>query len=270
MSEGREFIAKTRLYNNLLREARIEAGCKTCMDLGRAVYPDGPEGRWLYVAQLESFTVKPTRKCTDGGFKWREVAVDIACFLNLDPEQLWPPEFQKVSSVKPVFRLLSLDEAKQIAGHVDPLALLDENPGPEEQFEIKELKQQVERALSRLTPREQKILRMRFGIGEKSDHTLEEVGQEFKVQKERIRQIEAKALRHLRHPHNSNLLRPFHHDSGLSKKPEREVDPREPFLAENQDRGIAVKKKLIRAERAKKAALEKFVRWRNENKEVTG
>ncbi|WP_305808668.1 sigma-70 domain-containing protein, partial [Staphylococcus epidermidis] len=61
------------------------------------------------------------------------------------------------------------------------------------------LSEQTRRVLATLTPREEKVLRMRFGIGEKSDHTLEEVGQDFFVTRERIRQIEAKALRKLRH-----------------------------------------------------------------------
>ena len=68
---------------------------------------------------------------------------------------------------------------------------------------------QTEKALATLTPREEKVLRMRFGIGEKSDHTLEEVGQNFDVTRERIRQIEAKALRKLRHPSRSKKLRAF-------------------------------------------------------------
>ncbi len=62
------------------------------------------------------------------------------------------------------------------------------------------LAEQTRKVLATLTPREEKVLRMRFGIGEKSDHTLEEVGQDFEVTRERIRQIEAKALRKLRHP----------------------------------------------------------------------
>jgi RNA polymerase primary sigma factor len=60
-----------------------------------------------------------------------------------------------------------------------------------------------------LTPREEKILKLRFGIDEKGDHTLEEVGQSFDVTRERIRQIEAKALRKMRHPSRSRELRPF-------------------------------------------------------------
>ena len=71
------------------------------------------------------------------------------------------------------------------------------------------LQEQTRKVLSTLTPREEKVLRMRFGIGEKSDHTLEEVGQNFDVTRERIRQIEAKALRKLRHPSRSKRLKTF-------------------------------------------------------------
>ena len=71
------------------------------------------------------------------------------------------------------------------------------------------LHEQTKKVLSSLTPREEKVLRMRFGIGEKADHTLEEVGQDFDVTRERIRQIEAKALRKLRHPSRSKKLRTF-------------------------------------------------------------
>ena len=71
------------------------------------------------------------------------------------------------------------------------------------------LAEQTRKVLSTLTPREEKVLRMRFGIGEESDHTLEEVGQDFNVTRERIRQIEAKALRKLRHPSRSGKLKTF-------------------------------------------------------------
>jgi RNA polymerase primary sigma factor len=71
------------------------------------------------------------------------------------------------------------------------------------------LKEQTDSVLKTLTPREERVIKMRFGVGEGSEHTLEEVGQSFAVTRERIRQIEAKALRKLRHPSRSRRLKPF-------------------------------------------------------------
>jgi RNA polymerase primary sigma factor len=71
------------------------------------------------------------------------------------------------------------------------------------------LRETTTRVLASLTPREERIVRMRFGLGLNSDHTLEEVGQQFSVTRERIRQIEAKALRKLKHPSRARELRSF-------------------------------------------------------------
>ena len=72
-----------------------------------------------------------------------------------------------------------------------------------------DLRETTTRMLASRTPREERIVRMRFGLGMNSDHTLEEVGQQFLVTRERIRQIEAKALRKLKHPSRSRELRSF-------------------------------------------------------------
>jgi len=80
---------------------------------------------------------------------------------------------------------------------------------PEQEAMDQDLSAQTRRLLSTLTPREEKILRMRFGIGEVSSHTLEEVGQDFLLTRERIRQIEARALSKLRHPARAGELEPF-------------------------------------------------------------
>jgi RNA polymerase primary sigma factor len=71
------------------------------------------------------------------------------------------------------------------------------------------LRDTTTRVLASLTPREERIVRMRFGLGMNNDHTLEEVGKQFSVTRERIRQIEAKALRKLKHPSRSRVLRSF-------------------------------------------------------------
>jgi RNA polymerase primary sigma factor len=80
---------------------------------------------------------------------------------------------------------------------------------PIEHVIISNLKEQTGKVLRTLTPREEQVLKMRFGVGDGSEHTLEEVGRSFNVTRERIRQIESKALRKLRHPSRSKKLRPF-------------------------------------------------------------
>jgi len=80
---------------------------------------------------------------------------------------------------------------------------------PAEEVVSTKLSEQIAKVLADLTPREEQVLRKRFGIGEKSDHTLEEVGKLFNVTRERIRQIEAKALRKMRHPVRSSVLRSY-------------------------------------------------------------
>ena len=82
-------------------------------------------------------------------------------------------------------------------------------PSPTEVVIGMNLRDQTKKVLATLTPREEQVLRLRFGIGERSDHTLEEVGTRFAVTRERIRQIEAKALRKLRHPSRARRLRGF-------------------------------------------------------------
>ena len=79
------------------------------------------------------------------------------------------------------------------------------------------VKNATDEILASLTVREAKVLRMRFGIGMNNDHTLEEVGKQFDVTRERIRQIEAKALRKLRHPSRSDVLKSFLHGESFFK-----------------------------------------------------
>ena len=85
----------------------------------------------------------------------------------------------------------------------------DEAPAPAEAASFTLMKEQLLDVLDTLTPREEKVLRLRFGLDDGHQRTLEEVGREFKVTRERIRQIEAKALRKLRHPSRSKKLKDY-------------------------------------------------------------
>ena len=91
--------------------------------------------------------------------------------------------------------------------YVDNFA--DDGPTAEDAVHLSELKTAVTAALETLKPREERVLRMRFGIGLDTDYTLEEVGKKFSVTRDRIRQIEAKALRKLKHPSLARNLRKF-------------------------------------------------------------
>ena len=109
------------------------------------------------------------------------------------------------SSRKPLSLETPIGEDSELGDFLE-----DKSAGsPNESLLNQDLTTQVERALSTLSPKEKEILRLRFGIGEEGEHTLEEVGQRFAVTRERIRQIEAKALRKLRHPLRGRNLRAF-------------------------------------------------------------
>ena len=97
------------------------------------------------------------------------------------------------------------DEDSHLGDFIEDKAMIS----PSDAITNVNLSEQTRKVLATLTTREEKVLRMRFGIGESSDHTLEEVGQDFNVTRERIRQIEAKALRKLRHPSRSKRLKAF-------------------------------------------------------------
>jgi len=109
------------------------------------------------------------------------------------------------SSRKPLSLETPIGEDSELGDFLE-----DKSAGsPNESLLKQDLTTQVERALSMLSPKEKEILRLRFGIGEEGEHTLEEVGKRFEVTRERIRQIEAKALRKLRHPLRGRNLRAF-------------------------------------------------------------
>ena len=128
--------------------------------------------------------------------KYKNWSIDMGGLSMTDPEK-----YRKINYVltdKGITKEDFLDKETVPLEYVHDLA--DDGPTAEDAVNLSELKTEITKILAKLTPREERVLRMRLGIGLKTDYTLEEIGQEFSVTKDRIRQIEAKALRKLKHP----------------------------------------------------------------------
>ena len=132
---------------------------------------------------------------------------ELSEYIDLSPDKI--RKVQKIAKEPVSTQTVIGDKSNKDDGSVleDFIPSNDKQPG--DNANIFGLKESVVDMLSTLTPREAKVLRMRFGIGMNTDHTLEEVGKQFAVTRERIRQIEAKALRKLRHPSRSDKLSSF-------------------------------------------------------------
>ena len=121
-----------------------------------------------------------------------------------------PEQYRKINAV-----LNEKGKKKDLLDRVETVPLeyvydlVDDGPSPEDSAILSELKTVTTDALATLTPREERVLRKRFGIGLPTDYTLNEIGKEFRVIGERIRQIEAKALRKLKHPSRHRHLVDF-------------------------------------------------------------
>jgi len=121
-----------------------------------------------------------------------------------------PDRYRKINAV-----LTEKGKKKDLLDMVDTIPLeyvynlADDGPSPEDNAILSELKVATTAALETLKPREERVLRKRFGIGLPTDYTLEAIGQEFSVTRDRIRQIEAKALRKLKHPSQAKRLIDF-------------------------------------------------------------
>jgi RNA polymerase primary sigma factor len=129
---------------------------------------------------------------------------EVAAEMNMDAEKV--QEIMKIAQ-EPVSLETPIGEEED--SHLGDFIADDDTPEPAEMASYTLLKEQLVEVLKTLTPREEKVLRLRFGIEDGRTRTLEEVGKEFNVTRERIRQIEAKALRKLRHPSRSKKLKDF-------------------------------------------------------------
>ncbi len=129
---------------------------------------------------------------------------EIAAEMEISVEKV--AEIQKIAQ-DPVSLETPIGEEDD--SHLGDFIQDDDSPAPQDSAAYTMLREQLEEVMSTLTPREEKVLKLRFGLEDGKSRTLEEVGREFKVTRERIRQIEAKALRKLRHPSRSKKLRDY-------------------------------------------------------------
>ena len=131
-------------------------------------------------------------------------AEEVAERIGMSPEKV--REIMKIAQ-DPVSLETPIGEEED--SHLGDFIPDDDSPAPQEAASYAMLREQIREVLHTLTPREEHVLKLRYGLNDGRTHTLEEVGKEFNITRERIRQIEAKALRKLRHPSRSKRLKDF-------------------------------------------------------------
>ena len=127
--------------------------------------------------------------------------IELAAHMDMDLEKV--AKIQKIAK-EPISLEIPVgdDDDSQLSDFIEDI----EVDRPDDAVELRSLRDEIDRLLATLKPREERVLRRRYGIGDSDDRTLEEVGAEFEVTRERIRQIESKALRKLRHPSRKDRL----------------------------------------------------------------
>ena len=163
------------------------------------------------------------RKYSDTDEYRKHIEKDAALERRFQPVTVGEPSVEEISKQMgiPVEKVIEIQKIAQDPvsletpigeeddSHLGDFIQDDDSPAPQDAAAYTMLKEQLEEVMNTLTPREAKVLKLRFGLEDGKARTLEEVGKEFQVTRERIRQIEAKALRKLRHPSRSKRLKDY-------------------------------------------------------------
>ena len=147
--------------------------------------------------------------------EWRECVLEVARALEATPEELFPESIRGVKIMRDmkVFAEVSVQDLQRLGGNTPKQLMVDTDP--EKGLLLQEFDEALGTALQTLTPREEKILKVRFGLEDGQERTADEVAQMFAVPRSRIHQIEAKALRKMRHPSRSQRIRQTAIGAGL-------------------------------------------------------
>jgi RNA polymerase sigma factor (sigma-70 family) len=200
--DTKAYRVKITVKNNLLFTAIEQAGYKSAAEFARAIGLTDQE-----VSALVALRKAPINQ--DGEFSPNAKRIMEA--LGAAPSDLWTTEQLNMKLKRntkedffsaPTIQAILGGNVAQLEGSV-----YEESEKPEEVLNKKELKAELEKVLDTLTPRETKILQLRFGLDECGEHTLEEIGDMLNINKERVRQIEAKALRKMRDPSRSKAFK---------------------------------------------------------------
>ena len=184
----KELELTLRVRNNRLKERRGALG------MNQPEFAAAAGVSLTAYREIETLRRSP-RIQGNGCWRWRDIALQLARFHCVEPDELFPPAVLGVERPVAVRRVDAADIYPLLTTHQERLL-----EGPDGAHERAELREQVDRALAGMRPRDAEVLRLRFGIEDGEERTLEEIGAAFDLTRERIRQIEARALRTLRHP----------------------------------------------------------------------
>lgn len=206
----RELEFTLQVRNNRLKERRLRLG------MSQSKFVEAAQISLSRYRELELLRASPQN--SDGS--WKDVALALSAFHAVEPEELFPEAVLAVKQPSLVRKIDGLDLRQLMTTHQHRMI-----EGPAEVYDRLETGKQITRSLATLSPREEKVIRLRFGFDGDGEHTLDEVSEKLGVTRERIRQVEAKGLRKLRHPERAKKLEPFMLD-GKGKKARQEATAR--------------------------------------------
>ena len=205
--DTKAYRVKITVKNNLLLTAIEEAGYKSVAEFSRDI--------GLTAQEISAFVALRKAPINESG-EFCFNAKKIMEALGAAPSDLWTTEQLnmklKRNTTQDLFSAPTIQAI--LGGNVAQLegSVYEEAEKPEEVLDKKELKAELEKILGTLTPRQAKVIQLRFGLNGCGEHTLEEVGNMLNIGKERVRQIEAKALRNMRHPSRSKAFKDYAED----------------------------------------------------------
>ena len=195
MTDAKDYRIEVKVKNNKLLQKIEEAGYATVADFCKAA-----NFQQTVVGLFVNMKRAPINKLTG---EYSQSFMKIVDFLRCMPEDVFPKaQMQEAMKINKITTKVDISDVQSLTTSLRSIAL-----PPEQKMIFQEARASIQRAMETLTPREQRVLMLRFGFYDGKEHTLDEIGKEFNVSKDRIRQIEQKAIRKMKAPNRSKELR---------------------------------------------------------------